>query len=746
MKKIFIIITFILCAFRLYPQVTCTNGFYKDGDNTINLHFEMPDYDIFDTIVPDNLGIMRRFAYIHLNDNSFGAIDSVGFPYLPYLPINVSVPKNTSNYRITIDIFEVTSMSISDYLLPAQPYIPKDYINTYSFVMDTNFYTSNDVYYQFNVQIDDEYIIFGEKGLSLSLIPFEYNPDNGSLKIIESANIQVMYDIDDNYVYDRRYTNSTENYLNGCFCNYMANRTDMSADNYLIITDPEFVETIKYFANYKRNIGFNVIIQSTDVIGNNSSSIKSYIQNMYDNVNTRPEYILLVGDVEKIPVSGGSSSDIDNPYTDINYSLLEGNDLKADVFIGRFPVSTQNELHNIINKTIYMEMNLPYRLRKVSLIAGYENRWIMENYFELGHNSAAQNAFKINDYECAKLYQPTEHQISNSLFENPIFLIYSGHGSDYSWGISQNITINKFDIIDYTNEIIPFTFAFACNTGDYNVNDCIGEEWLLCNDKGAIAYFGSSVTTLCHSDYLIEKKIFDKVSFESLSISSLINMGKNKYKDHFFGIVNKRMKRYLKSYNLFGDPSIIINGVDYIHNLIFDQDEILNSNEYSEYYSSSTIANRAGLVLNNNSKLYLHAGEEIILSDGFHAKEGSCFLAEITSTNSSRGNNDDALYDGALRDISHEYREATDLTHSNESLHGITIYPNPTDGMFNVSFNNPDECLKHITIVNHLGSVVVNRENPDDNTIDMNNLSSGLYIVKIISDKGNVYFDKVIKK
>ena len=66
--------------------------------------------------------------------------------------------------------------------------------------------------------------------------------------------------------------------------------------------------------------------------------------------------------------------------------------------------------------------------------------------------------------------------------------------------------------------------------------------------------------------------------------------------------------------------------------------------------------------------------------------------------------------------------------------------------MFNVSFNNPEECLKQITVVDHLGSVVINKENPNDNTFDMNSLGSGLYLVKIISNTGNVYFEKVIKR
>lgn len=153
------------------------------------------------------------------------------------------------------------------------------------------------------------------------------------------------------------------------------------------------------------------------------------------------------------------------------------------------------------------------------------------------------------------------------------------------------------------------------------------------------------------------------------------------------------------------------------------------------------------------------AHEEIILQDGFVAENGSnfhayiqpCLSCENDMVMTSVGHDDtDKRY---TKENTHgniifvdDNQNISSLSLQNETLQGITIYPNPTDGMFNVSFNNPEECMKHITIVNHLGSVVVNRENPDDNTIDMNNLSSDLYIVKIISDKGNVYFDKVIKR
>ena len=149
------------------------------------------------------------------------------------------------------------------------------------------------------------------------------------------------------------------------------------------------------------------------------------------------------------------------------------------------------------------------------------------------------------------------------------------------------------------------------------------------------------------------------------------------------------------------------------------------------------------------------AHEEIILQDGFVAEELSNFHAYIepclscdddvvmTSAGDRRYTDEDIH--GKIIYVN-DNQNISSLSHSNEYHHGIAIYPNPTDGLFNISFNNPEELMKQIMIINHQGGVVYNKENPNNNTIDMNGLSSGLYVIKIISDKGNVYFDKVIKK
>jgi len=77
---------------------------------------------------------------------------------------------------------------------------------------------------------------------------------------------------------------------------------------YLVITAPEFETTLEPFVQYKQSIGFEVQVVSTQTTGKTNVSIKNYIQKLYDDVSTRPKFVLLVGDVAHIPAYQGNSS------------------------------------------------------------------------------------------------------------------------------------------------------------------------------------------------------------------------------------------------------------------------------------------------------------------------------------------------------------------------------------------------------------------------------------------------------
>lgn len=73
---------------------------------------------------------------------------------------------------------------------------------------------------------------------------------------------------------------------------------------------------------------------------------------------------------------------------------------------------------------------------------------------------------------------------------------------------------------------------------------------------------------------------------------------------------------------------------------------------------------------------------------------------------------------------------------------GVSIFPNPTNG--NIYFGDTKEII-NISIYNIIGQLVLSKNNSNINTIDISKFHSGLYLIKMITSKGDIY-KKIIKK
>ena len=78
--------------------------------------------------------------------------------------------------------------------------------------------------------------------------------------------------------------------------------------------------------------------------------------------------------------------------------------------------------------------------------------------------------------------------------------------------------------------------------------------------------------------------------------------------------------------------------------------------------------------------------------------------------------------------------------------HKITIYPNPTEGNFNVEISDMESIEKaSITIYSTTGTIVYTNDDPDaSNEIDITQSPDGMYLLKIIVDDNSSTW-KVIK-
>ena len=86
------------------------------------------------------------------------------------------------------------------------------------------------------------------------------------------------------------------------------------------------------------------------------------------------------------------------------------------------------------------------------------------------------------------------------------------------------------------------------------------------------------------------------------------------------------------------------------------------------------------------------------------------------------------------------------LTIKEFTYNQLTVYPNPSAGLFNIQTKNPIENAT-ITVYDLNGRIVyqAKSENIENKSLDLNNLSNGIYILNIAN--GNVkYSQKIIKQ
>lgn len=88
--------------------------------------------------------------------------------------------------------------------------------------------------------------------------------------------------------------------------------------------------------------------------------------------------------------------------------------------------------------------------------------------------------------------------------------------------------------------------------------------------------------------------------------------------------------------------------------------------------------------------------------------------------------------------------DSTLSTKSNTLSDGLSIYPNPTNSILNITNLNATIAVKNISLINVLGKTVYS--NASGKAIDVSGFSKGLYILKIESQNGGVTTKKVMVK
>lgn len=143
----------------------------------------------------------------------------------------------------------------------------------------------------------------------------------------------------------------------------------------------------------------------------------------------------------------------------------------------------------------------------------------------------------------------------------------------------------------------------------------------------------------------------------------------------------------------------------------------------------------------NNGVVY-HSGNYVELNPGFEALSGSQFAAYI------EGCSGNYLYKTAISQVEYAYEPVIEEEKINliKIVSGFSIVPNPSSGLFEIVMK--ENRFNHYQIATIDGKVVQesNVDITDRLQLDVERYASGIYIINITSENGDLYSEKLIKK
>ena len=231
---------------------------------------------------------------------------------------------------------------------------------------------------------------------------------------------------------------------------------------------------------------------------------------------------------------------------------------------------------------------------------------------------------------------------------------------------------------------------------------------------------------------------------ENLTLSAWLQLGIN----DFYKPKNDR-KKHIRAYNLLGDPSLKLGGIDCFYNYIFTQNVNVASGNSLNIQAEHLIRNNNAFTVNNGASVSLQAGEEIVLTDGFYAAEGSDFEAVIAPC-SGRTVQQNMAERNTVLPMNHAYMPQQDASSTSvsgpESGRALKIWPNPVSGLLHLQLPDGESEVERIVVSDMLGRVMLRKDRVTGSGIDVSALPAGMYLLKLQTAAGKACTGKFVKE
>ncbi|MBM4371116.1 MAG: hypothetical protein FJ098_05655, partial [Deltaproteobacteria bacterium] len=263
-----------------------------------------------------------------------------------------------------------------------------------------------------------------------------------------------------------------------------------AAERLLVLAHDDLAPALEELLAWKRTTGLDTELVLLSSVGTTWQAVAGFLADQYFNAEVAPTYVLLAGDGEGpatvpwVPSPLGCASDF-------LYSTLDGDDLYAELLVGRFSADTADQAALQAAKVIAYERDLLPEIaawvpRSACLSSSEGNGGSNDDVRSDIICGVQQDA----DFETLKLYHSlgndTASNVTAALNQGLGWVTYLGHGSGTSWATTTpEYTVSHVHALANGGRT-PFIMDVSCSNGAFEQpgGDCLAEAWLRTGGPG----------------------------------------------------------------------------------------------------------------------------------------------------------------------------------------------------------------------------------------------------------------------
>ena len=346
--------------------------------------------------------------------------------------------------------------------------------------------------------------------------------------------------------------------------------------DYIIITHPDFRQSLKPLIEWRKSGGLEVKVVTIEEVYDelnyglaDPAAIRDFLRYTHQHwAKPAPRFVLLVGDASydyrdnlKAPNKSLLPTYLVQTYfvgetASDNWFVDLDDDSLPDMAIGRLPVKSAAEARIVVDKIVDYERDpTPGEWRERVVFVADDD----QSAFEATSDDLIES-YLPPDYQATRVYlsafaDPEEStaRIIAEFNQGAAIVNYVGHAALNVW--AKEGVFSSADIAALRNgSKLPFVVTMTCLDGYFHhpQADCLAEELLLAEGKGALATFAPTSELLPNEQDALVKALFEALfASDAPTLGEAVMRAKQSLPDGGRGYED-----LVETYTLLGDPAL----------------------------------------------------------------------------------------------------------------------------------------------------------------------------------------------